>query len=273
MSKDYYKILGIKPNANEDEIKRAYRDMALKFHPDKNKAADAESKMRDINEAYAVLGDKDKRQQYDAYGAEGFNQRFTQEDIFRGFDINEIFRQFNEGNFESVFNMSNFGGFQSTRRTDVGSDILDRIAVSQHDVDEGTEKHITVRHVKLCTECRGSGSEKGSKIITCDQCKGHGQVKQTVKIPFGIMETITTCQKCSGMGKMPERVCKTCRGHGRINAEEKVTMKIPKGITSGSRLRLAGLGDYGVDRTGDLYVDIIVKDEGKKIGKRFFGVL
>ncbi|MFI5412297.1 MAG: DnaJ domain-containing protein [Candidatus Micrarchaeales archaeon] len=273
MSKDYYKILGVSKSASEGDIKKAYRNLALKFHPDVNKEKASEEKFKEINEAYAVLGDKDKRQQYDAYGPDAFNQRFTQDDIFRGFDINEIFRQFNEGNFESVFNMANFGGFQSTRRTDVGSDILDRITVLQKEVDEGAEKHITVRHVKLCSECKGSGAEKGSRTVVCEQCKGHGQVKQTVKIPFGIMETITTCQRCSGMGKMPEKICRTCRGHGRMHAEDKVTMKIPKGITSGSRLRLAGLGDYGVDRTGDLYVDIIIKDEGKKIGKRFFGVL
>jgi molecular chaperone DnaJ len=274
MAKDYYKILGVDKKASEDDIKKAYRNLAMKLHPDKNKEKGAEDKFKEINEAYAVLGDPQKRQQYDAYGPDQFGRSFTQEDIFRGFNIDEIFRQFEEGNFQSMFNMAGMGGFQATRRMDVGSDILERIEVSQNDVQQGAEKRIKVAHTKLCSECKGTGAEKGSKTIICDQCKGHGQVKTTVKIPFGIMETITTCPKCSGMGKTVERICKTCHGHTRLHVVDNVTMKVPPGITSGSRLRLAGLGDYGADRTGDLYIDIFVKggDKKKEMGKGFFGI-
>ncbi len=262
-------------NASEDDIKRAYRDLALKFHPDRNKEKSAEEKFKEINEAYAVLSDPQKRQQYDAYGPEGFGRTFTQEDIFRGFDIDEVFRQFNAGGFQDLFNVAGFGGFEATRRMDIGSDILEQITVSKHDAEHGGERKLTVRHIKLCDNCRGNGAERGSKVISCSECRGQGKMKATVRIPFGIMETITTCPRCGGIGKVPEKQCRVCHGHGRMHIEDKVTMRIPAGITSGSRLRLAGLGDYGVDRTGDLYVDIIIKDDGKesKIGKRFFGIL
>jgi molecular chaperone DnaJ len=275
MPKDYYKILGVSANASEDDIKKAYRDLALKFHPDKNKSHDAEEKFKEINEAFAVLRDPQKRRQYDAYGAEGFGRMFTQEDIFRGFDINEIFRQVNEGNFQDLFNISGFGGFQSTMRMDVGSDILESIEVTRSEAAHGTERRLRVAHTKLCAECKGSGAEKGSKTVTCKECSGKGQVRKTVRIPFGVMETITTCPGCNGMGKAMEKLCKSCHGHGRMQGVDNIMMKVPAGITSGSRLRLAGLGDYGADRTGDLYVDIIVKGEGKKekLGGRFFGIL
>lgn len=259
MAKDYYKTLGVDKNASEDDIKRAYRNLALKLHPDRNKSKDAEEKFKEINEAYAVLGDPQKRQQYDAYGPEGFGRAFTQEDIFRGFDINEIFRQFEMGNFQDLFSAAGFGGFQSTRHMDIGSDILDRITITQKEADQGAEKRIVVRHTKLCDSCKGNGAERGSRVISCSECQGQGSIRKAVKIPFGMMETITTCQRCGGIGKSPEKVCRTCRGRGRVQVEDKVMMRIPRGITSGSRLRLAGLGDYGVDRTGDLYVDISIK--------------
>ncbi len=266
-SKDYYEILGVPKNATQDQLKSAYRDMVLKFHPDRNKDPKAHEKMQEINEAYAVLSDPQKRQQYDAYGPDQFGRVFSQEDIFRGFDINEIFKQFDMGDFENIFNMQNFGGFQSTRRMDIGSDILERIEVSPKEASQGADRKIKVPHTKLCPECKGSGGEKGSKTIVCEDCHGRGRISQTVRIPFGVMETVTPCGKCGGMGKRLEKLCRVCHGHGRLQVVDNVVMKIPKGITSGSRLRLAGLGDYGRDRTGDLYVDIFIK--GSADNKRF----
>ena len=265
--KDYYNTLGVSKDATQDQIKSAYRDLVLRFHPDRSKDPNAHSKMQEINEAYAVLSDPQKRQQYDAYGPEGFGRMFTQEDIFRGFDINEIFRQFDMGNFGDLFNIAGMGGFQSTRRMDVGSDILERIEVTQKEANQGTEKKIRVPHTKLCPECKGTGAEKGSKTIACEDCDGKGSIRKTVRIPFGVMETVTTCARCGGMGKRVEKLCKTCHGHGRMQVVDNVVMKVPRNITSGSRLRLAGLGDYGVDRIGDLYVDIFIK--GDKDYRRF----
>lgn len=267
MPKDYYEMLGVKKDATQDQIKSAYRDLVLRYHPDRNKDPKAHGKMQEINEAYAVLSDPQKRQSYDAYGPEGFGKMFSQEDIFRGFDINEIFRQFNMGGFENIFNMANFGGFQSTRRMDVGSDILEQIDITQKDADQGAERKIKVPHTKLCMECRGSGGDKGSKMVACDECNGKGRISQTMRIPFGVMETVTSCPKCGGMGKRVDRLCRACHGHGRMQVVDNVVMRVPKGITSGSRLRLAGLGDYGKDRTGDLYVDIFIK--GDKESRRF----
>ncbi len=267
LPKDYYTTLGVPKDATQDQIKSAYRDLVLKFHPDRNKDPKAHTKMQDINEAYAVLSDPQKRQQYDAYGPDQFGKVFTQEDIFRGFDINEIFKQGGMGSFEDLFNMAGFGGFQSTRRMDVGSDILERIEITQKEASTGVDKRIRVPHTKLCSECRGSGAERGSKTIVCDECNGKGRTSKTIRIPFGVMETVMPCAKCGGMGKRVEKLCRTCHGHGRVQVVDNVVMKVPRGITTGSRLRLAGLGDYGVDRTGDLYVDIFIK--GDRDNRRF----
>jgi molecular chaperone DnaJ len=266
-SKDYYDTLGVQKGATQDQIKSAYRDLVLKFHPDRNKDPKAHTKMQEINEAYAVLSDPQKRQQYDTYGPDQFGKVFTQEDIFRGFDINDVLRQFDMAGFENLFNMAGFGGFQSTRRMDVGSDILERMEITQREASQGVDKRIRVPHTKLCQECRGTGAEKGSKTVTCEECGGKGRLSKTVRIPFGVMETVTTCARCGGMGKRMEKLCKNCHGHGRIQVVDNIVMKVPKNITSGSRLRLAGLGDYGVDRTGDLYVDIFIK--GDRDNRRF----
>ncbi len=142
MSEDYYKVLGVPKDASEDDIKKAFRNLALKLHPDINKSKTSEEEFKKVNEAYAVLSNPQKRQQYDAYGPDQFGRTFSQEDIFRGFDINEIFRQFNEGNFQDLFNVAGFGGFQSTRRMDVGTDILERMEVTEKEAHEGADKKI-----------------------------------------------------------------------------------------------------------------------------------
>ncbi|MCL5433677.1 MAG: molecular chaperone DnaJ [Candidatus Marsarchaeota archaeon] len=265
---DYYKILGIKKDASIDEIKRKYRELALKYHPDRNKDKNAEENFKKINEAYAVLSDPEKRRNYDTFGPEGFNKRFSEEDIFRGFDINDILKDFGF-NFESdsnnIFDIFGFGqnfDRNQSKNIDVGNDLLTSVDISLDEAAKGAEKTIFIKHVVKCERCNGTGAEPNSKIITCDKCDGTGQVKLTRRTPFGILQTISTCPKCKGTGKTFEKACRICNGAGRTPKNDKLTIKIPIGVDSGSRLRLKGVGDYGRDKIGDLYVDInVLKDK------------
>ncbi|MCL5099788.1 MAG: molecular chaperone DnaJ [Candidatus Marsarchaeota archaeon] len=269
MAKDYYDILGVKKSASADEIKGAYRALAMKYHPDKNKDPGAEEKFKEVNEAYAVLSDPEKRRQYDAYGPDVFNQRFTEEDIFRGFDFDQVFRSmgFNVGNMSGFGNIddmfSSLFGMQTRqgRANDMGTDILARVSASLRDAAHGTTKRVSVRHIKVCPRCAGTGAEPGSSIVRCDRCGGTGQLKATRRTPFGMMQTISACPKCGGAGRVPEKVCRTCSGTGRVQGEDKIDVTIPRGISSGQRLRVKGMGDYGSDRHGNLYIDVIVEDD------------
>ncbi len=274
MAKDYYDILGVKKDASESDIKSAYRTLAMKYHPDKNKDSGAEEKFKEINEAYAVLSDAGKRRQYDAYGPDAFNQRFTEEDIFRGFDFDQVFRSmgFNvrgggmggfgsiDDMFDSLFGMQ--GQRRGGRKVDMGNDILARTTISLEEAAKGVTKRISVRHIKACSRCGGTGAEPGTSIIKCDKCRGSGQVSMTRRTPFGMMQTISACPQCGGAGSAPEKPCRTCSGTGRMQSEDKVDVKIPRGIATGTRLRVKGMGDYGSDRHGSLYIDVgVAPDE------------
>ena len=261
MPEDYYKVLGVSKNASADEIKNAYRTLALKLHPDVNKSKQAEESFKKINEAYAVLGDAEKRQQYDSYGPDAFNQRFTQEDIFRGANFDDIFKSmgFNFGSDSDIF--SQMFGFTPQRSADMGNDILARVSVTLQDAAHGATKTLGVRHVKACERCDGKGYEPGTKMTKCERCNGAGQIRETRRTPFGVMQTIGTCSKCGGAGKTFEKACKSCGGRGAVQAEDRVNVTIPKGVSTGMRLRLAGMGDFGKDRRGDLYIDINVQTD------------
>ena len=255
--KDYYETLGISKSASEADIKRAYRELALKFHPDRNKDKGSEERFKEINEAYAVLSDPEKRRQYDAFGPEGFNQRFTQEDIFRNFNIDDVLRQmgfqFGFGD-NDMFSMFDFGG-RASRSADMGSDILAGVDITLKEAAAGTNKKVFVNHVKKCDVCDGNG---GTGIVKCKRCGGTGQARATRRTPFGVMQTISPCQDCGGSGKTIEKPCKKCNGKGRVRAEDKIDFTVPPGVDTGTRLRVRGMGDYGADRQGDLYVDISV---------------
>ncbi|MCL4389273.1 MAG: molecular chaperone DnaJ [Candidatus Marsarchaeota archaeon] len=267
MPEDYYDVLGVPRTASQDDIKRAYREIALKFHPDRNPSKSAEEKFKKANEAYAVLSDPEKRKQYDTFGPEGFNQRFTQEDIFRNFNIEDVLRQMGiDFGFSPFGNNDLFGnifGFQQKggNRGDIGNDILARVDVSLYDAAHGVDKEIYVRHVVRCNTCKGTGAEPGSRIVVCSKCGGKGQVSTTRRSPFGIMQTISTCPACNGEGKTPSKRCRACGGTGKSQTENKIKVSIPKGVDTGTRLRVRGMGDYGRDRQGDLYVDVnVMKD-------------
>ena len=261
MAEDYYGILGVSKSASADEIKNAYRTLALKLHPDVNKSKQAEEKFKKINEAYAVLGEPDKRKQYDSFGPDAFNQRFTQEDIFRNANFNDIFKNmgFDFGPDNDIF--SQMFGFTPQRSADVGNDILARVNVTLQDAAHGATKILNVRHVKACGRCDGKGYEPGTRMIKCERCNGTGQLRQTQRTPFGVMQTIGTCSSCGGAGRTFEKPCKSCGGRGAMQAEDRIDVTIPKGVSTGMRLRLAGMGDFGKDRRGDLYIDIGVQQD------------
>jgi molecular chaperone DnaJ len=260
MAEDYYKVLGISKDASIDDIKRAYRELALKFHPDRNKSKEAEEKFKEINEAYAVLSDPAKREQYDAYGPDQFNQRFTQEDIFRNFNIDDIFKSMNiDFGLDSDSLFGNIFGFPGARqRQEAGRDILARVDVTLREAATGIQKAILVRNIARCDACHGSGADQSAKIIECQNCGGTGQLKMTRRTPFGVMQTITTCSKCGGAGKIPSKACRVCNGTGRRNVEKRITVTIPKGVETGRRLRVRGMGDFGSGAAGDLYIDVNV---------------
>ena len=251
MAKDYYEILGVPKNATLDEIKRAYRQLVMKYHPDVNKSKEAEEKMREINEAYAVLSDPEKRKRYDMLGSEQFSQEYSTEDIFRGFDIESIFRDLGL-NFDFDFDLfPGFGreGAEEQELQPEGGNILYKLNLSFEEAAKGAEKEITIRHIKKCQHCNGTGVEPGYSYITCDKCGGTGRLVSFRNTFFGRLQTISVCDKCGGTGKIPERKCS-------VLGEDRIKVEIPPGVKEGMKLRLSGMGDYTNGRSGDLYLEI-----------------
>jgi molecular chaperone DnaJ len=262
MADEFYSILGVRKDASQDDIKKAYRDLAMKYHPDRNKSGEAEERFKKINEAYAVLGDADKRKQYDTMGYEAFNRRYTEEDIFRGFNFDDIFKEMGLNiNFGFAEGNGTFGDmfYGSAHRKEIGQSILYKTSVTLEDVANGTEQEIHVRHVVQCGRCRGSGGEPGANTVTCSKCKGEGQIISIRNTIFGRMQTASACQRCGGRGKYYSKDCRECNGKGGIAKDNKILVKIPPGVENGMQLRLAGMGDFGKDQSGDLYVEISVK--------------
>jgi len=265
--RDYYEILGVKRSASKDELKDAYRTLALKFHPDRNKDAGAEDKFKEISEAYAALSDDAKRATYDQYGHSGFDQRYSQEDIFRNANFEDVFREFGfsfgggSSPFEDLFSSAFFGSPQGGRRRGRGADLRYDIHISLEDAAKGFSKELSFSRHKTCAHCSGSGAEPGSKVITCQKCGGNGQVRSTRRMgPFGSFVSVTTCPSCNGQGSRPEKPCSECSGRGSVEATEKFSVDIPAGVDTGSQLRLEGLGERGPSASGDLYVFVNVKE-------------
>ncbi len=259
MAKDYYEILGVEKSASPEQIKKAYRDLALQYHPDRNKSKEAEERFKTINEAYAVLSDPEKRRQYDAVGPERFGQTFSQEDIFRGSNVEDILRSMginiNFGFGENDDFVSSFFG-QNARQGEIGQSVLYKMDLSLEEIAKGTEKEISVRHVKRCSHCEGTGGEPGSKPSRCSRCNGSGRINAVQNTFFGRMQTVATCDRCGGSGRIYEKKCKACNGKGGAVATENAKVTIPAGVTNGMRLRLGGMGDYGKDGSGDLYIEV-----------------
>jgi len=264
--KDYYDVLGIPKNASKDEIKKVYRKLALKYHPDKNPDKGAEEKFKEISEAYAVLYDDEKRRLYDEYGHSGIDQRYSYEDIFRGADFGDIFRGMGfDFGFDDIFERF-FGrrvDFERRARRTRGSDLRYDIQISLEDAYYGFEKTISIPRTETCDNCGGTGAKPGTKSRSCPQCNGTGQIKQSRRTAFGIFTQITTCNRCRGQGTVIESPCPECRGSGMVQKTREIEIKIPKGVDDDSQLRLAGEGEVGNGGAGDLYIVIHIKKHPK----------
>ena len=258
--RDYYEILGVSKDASADEIKRAYKKMAIKFHPDKNPGDKvAEDKFKEAAEAYDVLSDDKKRQQYDRFGHDmpgmggGGGQGFSSfEDIFSHFG--DIFGDFGFGGGMG-------GGRRSQRRSGPpkGRDLQIKVALTLKEIADGTTKKVRIRRAKVCPDCAGHG---GTGVKTCHVCQGQGQVRRVSQSLFGQMVNVTTCPECNGSGEVISSKCKTCSGEGRVQTENTIDIKIPAGVSEGNYLNLRGEGDVG--QRGGPAGDLIVMISEKK---------
>ena len=255
--RDYYEVLGVAKDASSDEIKRAFRKLAKKYHPDVSKEPDAAEKFKEAQEAYAVLSDETKRSQYDQYGHAAFDQMNGGAGFdFSDFDFSDIF----DGLFGSSF--GGFGGFgrrQSNNGARDGADKLMRINLSFEDAVFGTKKKINIDVNSECRSCHGKGG-RGEK--TCSTCHGKGVVTQQQRTILGAFMTQTTCPDCNGKGRVFDKICSDCHGKGFFRENKNIDVKIPAGVDNGSRLRLAGKGDAGINdgADGDLYLEFAVKE-------------
>ncbi|ACE06335.1 hypothetical protein Aasi_0979 [Candidatus Amoebophilus asiaticus 5a2] len=267
---DYYEILGIKKDATTDEIKKAYRQIALKYHPDKNpNNPEAEEKFKAAAEAYEVLSNPEKRQRYDYLGHDGMREQAYRGSYTQAEDIFGRYSNIFEGTpFESFFQ-----GGRSQQQTRQGSDLRIKLKLTLQEIASGVEKKIKIKRYITCQTCGGNGAQNGTELSTCNTCKGTGEVHRVANTLLGQVVTHSTCSVCHGAGKIITTPCNTCKGEGRIYAEEVVNIKIPAGVTQGMQLSMRGKGNMpphgGVP--GDLLIaieekeDDVLKREGKDI--------
>lgn len=263
-NKDYYKILGVEKNASADEVKKAFKKAAMQHHPDR--PGGDEAKFKEINEAYQVLSDTEKRQRYDQFGSDfeqqgGFGQGTNWEDVMSAFRGGGGFSsQGGFGDFGDIFG-DLFGGGRS-RGPARGRDIQVDIEIEFKEAAFGTEKEVSLRKQNKCDICKGSGGEPDSKMDTCATCQGRGQVVQMQRTFLGSMQTAVACSDCHGTGKKPSKKCKHCSGSGVVQSNSSVTIKIPGGIDNGQSIRLDGQGEVAPHGggAGSLYVRVHVKD-------------
>lgn len=259
MAKDYYKTLGVEKGASQDEIKKAFRTLAHKHHPDKG---GDEKKFKEASEAYQVLSDEKKRAEYDTYGSAGAGQGFgggqgggfdysgfggfQGGQGFEGVDLNDIFGDFFGGGYG--------GGRQQVRR---GRDISVDLEISFSEGVFGVERKVFITKTSICDTCHGSGAKPGTKTKTCAECKGEGRVKEMKRSFLGTISQVRECSACAGTGKVPEEKCTVCKGHGVARKQEEITIRVPAGIQNGEMVRLTGAGEAVQNGTaGDLYVNI-----------------
>lgn len=259
--RDFYEVLGVSRTATADEIKKAYRQLALKYHPDRNPGnKEAEERFKEAAEAYEALSDPDKRRRYDQFGHEGM--RGTN---FREFhDINDIFSTFGDifgagfggGIFEEVFGGGTRTRRRSTQTGSPGSDLRVTLGLTLEEIASGVEKKIKVKRYKRCDTCSGSGARSGSGKSTCPQCNGSGELRQVSRSMFGQFVNITTCPTCDGEGRVIKEPCGTCHGEGRVHGESTIKVNVPVGVAEGNYLSLQGQGNAG--RRGGASGDLIV---------------
>ena len=267
--RDYYEVLGLQKGASEDEMKQAYRKLSRKYHPDFNPGdKEAEEKFKEINEAYEVLSDADKRARYDQFGHAGVDPSYGGGGYGGGFSggFSGGFGGFED--MSDIFN-SFFGGFgSSSARSNPnaprrGQDIQKNVIIDFMDACKGTEVDVKLSRMEKCPDCNGSGAEKGSAKETCPECHGTGQVKVAQKTPFGMISSQKPCTKCGGKGSIIKNPCSKCRGNGRVSVEKIIGVTVPPGIDDGQTIRVSGQGHGGINGgpSGDLLVSITVRPD------------
>jgi len=250
--RDYYEVLGVDRNVSESDLKKSYRRLAMKHHPDRNPDdAEAEAKFKEASEAYEVLSDAEKRQVYDQHGHAAFEQGGMGGGGFGGGDFGDIFSDV----FGDIFGGGRGGGRSQVQR---GSDLRYTLELTLEQAVQGDTLEIKVPVLASCDDCGGSGAQKGSTPKTCDDCGGAGQVR----VSQGFFSLQQTCPRCRGAGQIITNPCKGCRGHGRVERQKTLSVKVPGGVDTGDRIRLAGEGEAGPNNgpAGDLYVQVAVKD-------------
>jgi molecular chaperone DnaJ len=255
--RDYYEVLGVTRSASADDIKNAFRNLARKLHPDVNKAEDAEEKFKEINEAYGVLSDPDKRAAYDRYGFQGVNTNGMPD--YSSMDLSDLFDLFGLGGF------GGFGGFGGSSRRSRnaprrGADLSTRLKLTFEEAVFGTEKEVDITRNEKCSVCSGSGAEPGSRPVTCQTCKGAGEVRQVQQTFLGQMVQVVTCPTCGGRGEIIEKPCTNCRGSGLERRTIRKKVNIPAGIDNGNQVRMIGEGQPGANGgpNGNFYIEIEV---------------
>lgn len=266
--KDYYEVMGVPKNATEDEIKKAYRKLAKQYHPDLHPGdKQAEAKFKEINEAYEVLSDKDKRARYDQFGQAGVDPNFgggagAGSPFAGNINIDDIFNSVFSG-FGGFDGFSGFGGSgrRSTNAPRRGADSETSVSVEFEEAAKGCVKQISYDHVDECPDCRGTGAKAGTSAKTCPQCGGSGQVRVSQRTPFGVVQTVRTCDRCGGSGRVIETPCPACGGSGRVRRRQTIEINIPAGIDNDQILNVSGKGDAGTNGgpAGDLHVYVTVR--------------
>ena len=248
MPRDFYEVLGVSRDADEKEIRKAFRTLARELHPDVNPAADAEEKFKELAEAHEVLSDAERRATYDRYGHEGL----------KGQGWNPGFEGF--GSFSDLFSAF-FGG--SAGGSQQGQDLGIGVGISLQEAFDGSSKTLQYEAIVGCDTCKGSGAEPGTSLTTCSQCSGSGAVRTVQRSPFGQIVREAVCPQCSGAGRTPEVACGDCSGQGRVQSTQSIEVDIPAGIDDGQRIRLSGRGSAGLQGTppGDLYVVVQVAED------------
>ncbi len=259
--RDFYEVLGVSKNATAEEIKKAYRQAARKYHPDVNRDdPNAADKFKEVNDAYEVLSDDNKRAAYDRFGHDAFDPTRNAGGFGGGFGgFGDM------GGFGDIFDLIFGGAGTAGRRTRTGpqrgADLEMRLEVNFEDAVFGMEKDIELPRVEKCDKCNGSGAEPGSSVKNCPDCHGSGQVRSVQSTPFGRFETVRPCSRCHGEGKIIEKPCPACRGNGQVRKTRKIQVRIPAGVDNGSRLRIQNEGEQGTrgGPPGDLYITILVR--------------
>jgi len=263
--RDYYEVLGVAKGASDDELKKAYRKLAKQYHPDLNPGDTvAEAKFKEVNEAYEVLSDKDKRAKYDQFGHAGVDPNFGAGGFGGGFDMGDL----DLGDLFGSFFGGGFGGGSSSRRANPnapkkGATLRASVTIDFKEAVFGCEKEINLTRSEQCDACHGSGCESGTTAEVCPDCHGSGTVRVQKRTPFGVMASTSECPRCHGAGKIIHQPCKSCQGSGQVRKTKKITVSIPAGIDDGQAVSLRGQGNSGTNGgpAGDLIIGVSVRSD------------